>query len=305
MKKEIYKPIFIIGCPRSGTSILHTILASHPHLAWFSSYTNWFPRIPPLAVFSKMFDIPSLWRFFSVREGERFLPLPIESWNIWRYCDPEFPLSMPLKKRPRALTKNDVTEIAVRRIRRTISRHLAWQKKRRFITKYTNYPRMAYLTEVLPDSIFINVLRDGRAVAYSIMNMMSNRNWFPTPDRRLWQRNWPEEWVRFYHDCGRLPIVFAANMWQYFTKEILQESSRMDRSRYFELRYEELVSAPSKTIEKIAEFCELEWNAAFRDKLRSFHLENMNFKWKRNLSSRQKELLESSLRGSLEPLNYA
>ena len=43
------RPIFLIGMPRSGTTLLFTGLAVHPQLAWFSQYTHLFPRLTPLA----------------------------------------------------------------------------------------------------------------------------------------------------------------------------------------------------------------------------------------------------------------
>jgi len=37
---EIKKPIFIVGVPRSGTTLLYTLLAQHPELGWFSKDTT-------------------------------------------------------------------------------------------------------------------------------------------------------------------------------------------------------------------------------------------------------------------------
>jgi len=36
---EITKPIFIVGVPRSGTTLLYHLLGQHPSLAWFSKNT--------------------------------------------------------------------------------------------------------------------------------------------------------------------------------------------------------------------------------------------------------------------------
>ena len=33
---EIIKPIFIVGVPRSGTTLLYHLLAQHPDVGWFS-----------------------------------------------------------------------------------------------------------------------------------------------------------------------------------------------------------------------------------------------------------------------------
>jgi len=36
VENQIIKPIFIIGVPRSGTTLIYRILCKHPDLAWFS-----------------------------------------------------------------------------------------------------------------------------------------------------------------------------------------------------------------------------------------------------------------------------
>ena len=38
-KLEIIKPIFIVGVPRSGTTLMYRLLGQHPSLAWFSTNT--------------------------------------------------------------------------------------------------------------------------------------------------------------------------------------------------------------------------------------------------------------------------
>ena len=38
-KDNIEKPIFIVGVPRSGTTLLYTLLAQHKDLGWFSRDT--------------------------------------------------------------------------------------------------------------------------------------------------------------------------------------------------------------------------------------------------------------------------
>ena len=44
MAIEIRAPIFILGAPRSGTSVLYEKLARHPDLTWISNITKKVPR---------------------------------------------------------------------------------------------------------------------------------------------------------------------------------------------------------------------------------------------------------------------
>ena len=44
MSTEIDKPIFIVGSPRSGTSIFFSKMCQHPDLAYFTYTSKKFPR---------------------------------------------------------------------------------------------------------------------------------------------------------------------------------------------------------------------------------------------------------------------
>ena len=55
---EIRRPIFLIGMPRSGTSVLSESISLHEDLGCLSNYLNWFPSNPYLAFFHRFTDIP-------------------------------------------------------------------------------------------------------------------------------------------------------------------------------------------------------------------------------------------------------
>ncbi len=304
MGKDIHKPIFVIGAPRSGTTIFTVMFSYHPQLAWFSNYSNRFPRFPQLALASRIFDFPVLGPILFKERRPWILPHPTEGWNIWEHCSPAFRPPIPGNEAPKPPTEDDVTEDARRRIRRTIRDHMVWQSKPRFFTKYTEFPRIRYLNEVLPDCQFLHILRDGRAVANSIYNYMLKRGWFTQSERESWERNWPEDLVQVYHDSSKSPVVFAGLVWLYFVNEILQEKNAISENRYLEVRYEELTEDSRQTMKKVADFCELDWNDTFKNYIDMFPLKSMNYKWRENLDGGQKELLNSALHDMLKSLNY-
>ena len=43
MRKQVVRPIFIVGAPRSGTNIFYRTFAKHPDLAWISNITKKIP----------------------------------------------------------------------------------------------------------------------------------------------------------------------------------------------------------------------------------------------------------------------
>jgi hypothetical protein len=304
MGKDVDKPIFIIGAPRSGTTIFGVIFSYHPQLAWFSHLSDKYPRIPQLAIASRVFDFPVFGPILFKGRRPWILPHPTEGWNIWRYCSPVFRPPVLPNEPPQPPTETDVTEDSRRRIRKVIKGHLVWQMKPRFMTKYTEFPRIRYLNEIFPDSQFIHILRDGRAVSNSIYNFMIGRGWFSQNERDSWEKNWPEEWVQAYHESNKSRAVFAGMIWQYYVTEILREKNTISESRYIEVRYEELMEDSRQTMKRVTDFCGLEWSESFKNYIDMFSLKSRNFKWKENLDTRQKDLLESALRDSLTSLNY-
>ena len=51
------KPIFLIGCPRSGTTILLRLIAAHEELAWVSRYVNKLPKRLSLTLLNRVYDL--------------------------------------------------------------------------------------------------------------------------------------------------------------------------------------------------------------------------------------------------------
>jgi len=57
MKQEIKERLFIVGCPRSGTTLLQTLLAAHPQVKSFPE-THFIPHL--ISKWSRITKIPSL-----------------------------------------------------------------------------------------------------------------------------------------------------------------------------------------------------------------------------------------------------
>jgi hypothetical protein len=55
---NIDRPIFIIGAPRSGTTILLDILAGNEGVSWISNYVNSAPSETWRSVINRLYDVP-------------------------------------------------------------------------------------------------------------------------------------------------------------------------------------------------------------------------------------------------------
>jgi hypothetical protein len=149
---------------------------------------------------------------------------------------------------------------------------------------------------------FVHVIRDGRAVANSLLNVYfwwgwrgpENWRWGPLPDQ------FREEWEQ----SERSFVVLAAIQWKMHMAAVELSKGQIEASEFFELRYEDLCENPRETIATVLEFAGIEWNPVFEREFLRFNLKNTNEKWKTDLNSVQQRLLEKSLAESLNRYGY-
>lgn len=270
--ETIDRPIFLLGCGRSGTTVIYDILCGHPRFGWFSSYSQRWPRHPELAMLSVLHDID-----FLRRHPFKGFPAPSEGHTVWDVCKP-----VPDSPGDPPLTEEDADDETIARARRMVALHLRYQRKSRFINKNTrNTRRLRFLDRIFPDARFVHVLRDPLAVTASLLKV---RFW---PTLKVWseERITPRTWeVR-----GGDPAVLAARLWVAEVEAALQDREilDLDDSRYLEVHYEELVEQPGKAVARVLAFAGLNPSPRFERHLARFKLQNMNHKFRWRLSPSQ------------------
>jgi Sulfotransferase family len=261
--QSIERPIFVIGCGRSGTTVLYEALCAHPHVAWFSNYTERWPRTPQLALLSY------LRRFQRIcRSSSRFAPKPVEGYPLWNMCSAR---SEVAGNAP--LVESDVFESESQCLKQLIADHLRYQHASRFVNKNTrNSRRIRYLRQIFPDAQFIHLLRDPRATAASLV-------------RVSWWRDLPLWWAdnqtpRRLTARGHTDAVLAANHWRFVVERLLADSQTLPASQYLEVRYEEFIDSPTQVLAQIVEFCGLPWSASFAKNVAERRLVSANTKFR-------------------------
>jgi hypothetical protein len=108
-------------------------------------------------------------------------------------------------------------------------------------TKQKNKPRWAektpdnifhveFINQIFPTCQFINVIRDGRDVVCS------------------YKQRW-----------GRFTLLSAISTWNKAIDFSLQYRKQLPKERYFEVRYEELVTNPEKTTQDLMSYLQEKW----------------------------------------------
>ena len=285
-KKKIHKPIFIVGCGRSGTTIFYEIMAWHKDLAWISNYSNWYYSIFPYAA-----GLCVLYRSDFVKRltGRRF-PKPREGHRVWDWCHPVFesPNDPPLDE-------SDVTPKSSFRVRKMVIDHIRYSGKKRFINKNTrNSRRIRYLNAIFPDAKFIHIIRDGRAVVASLNKFREKLTpWILKENENL----------RLEDDADR-NVEIAALLWMAETNKILNDKEDLHPSQYCEIKYEDLMRSPVATMKGVCRFCELNWSDEYAEFIKRKQLKNFNYRFKERLTDNQISKVEKMIRIFSHNLGY-
>lgn len=287
---QIKKPIFIIGSGRCGSTIFHKIFARHPQVAWLSGFCEKYPKKPGInRWFMKAIDIPILGDYFIKKAT------PGEAYVLWEQHCKGF--SKPF----RDLTKNDLTYISKSNIQKIMEKMLT-KRRNRLLIKITGWSRIEFLKEIFTDAKFIHVLRDGRGVTNSLINVGFWRGW-EGPQKWRWgmlNEKYRKEWEKY----DKSFVILAAIEWKILIDSVENARKELHPSQFLEIKYENLMSEPVRVFKEVIDFCELEWTTHFKSKIEKFELRNMNNKWKENLTELQKEMLNEFLKDYLKKYNY-
>jgi sulfotransferase family protein len=288
---ENRSPIIIVGAGRTGTTVFHRMLSEHPHLAWLPGrICARFPeRLELSRLFMKGLDYPVVGELLRrrIKAGE--------SYPFWEHHCKGF--SAPY----RDLVAADVTNKTKKHLPRTTAKILT-EKRNRLLLKVTGWPRIGFLSEVFEDARFIHMMRDGRAVANSMINVYFWRGWKGPQDWGWGELSRAQE--KEWNGHGQSFVVLAAIQWKILMDAMEKAKNTISSERFLEIRYEDLCSDPVGQVQKVTQFCELEWTVGLERRLRKYQLKNTNDKFKYDLTAKQQSDLEEVVGDYLRRYGY-
>ncbi len=296
-------PIFVMGTGRCGLTPLMDVIAYHKDLAWPSQYLNrpYLTNKLYLAYLSRIAD----WRIFnsSKKHTSYFFPKHSEATILYNSCFNGF--SSPY----RDLRVDDVTFNASRKFKMMTETIIKYQDKRRFITEYSGWSRIRFLKKIFPKAVFIHVVRDGRAVANSLINVDYWNGWGGT-SKWLWGQP-PKEYEELLDEYDYSFLALAAIQWKMTLNNIRSTSKILDGDNFLEVRYEDLVKSPSDIAEKCLKFLNLDTDCRiFKNNLKVakiFDANNTKFRikpWGESLDDNQIDMLNKMLEEELRNYDY-
>lgn len=278
--------VFLVGAPRSGTSLVYRALSLHPRAAYMS---NWLRRRPGWRALSLLNRIPrampqqqvrywfgeesNAYRYGRRRSlAERLFPAPVEGGPVFERCG--------VREDDRHATPEHAAAL-----RRSFDGLVRFGGGSTVISKrIANNRLIPLLAEVFPEARFVSIVRDGRAVAYSL----SKVDWW-NEARIWWLDQTPAEW----RQSGKDDWELCARVWVEDVRAVAAGLATVQPGRVLQVSYEQLVGAPLEGLRRIARFSGLPDSAQWTASLGKIRFANQNEGWRRGLDAAQVERMEA------------
>lgn len=221
-------PIFVVGCPRSGTFLLSTRIEEELDLAaplethfipYFYRYRFLFGDLSRRTNRARLLD--AIYTFLEIWNREM-----LETGAI----DPENDFSL-LSTRCSSDKILENSESYCTVIKNMFNEYSALQQRSGWLDKsaYFRHLDLNLLSKIFPEALFVHLIRDGRDVSLS----------------------WSKLWI------APSSISQAAALWREHVLEKMNWGSR-NNQRYLEIKYEDLIAIPENVLKDISNFLAVE-----------------------------------------------
>jgi hypothetical protein len=213
------RPVFVGGCPRSGTTLLRTMLNAHPDLA-----------VPhETRILIDGYRRRAMWGDLAAPENRR----RVAQWVVERRVSRYWQLT------------DDADELVERMVAAAPTIGSVLSAGFRLYTERHGKPRwgekrpsvvlnLDAVFAMFPDAQYVNVVRDPRAVVASI--------------RKVGRR----------HGWGAHGLPGGTDTWERSVRAADRWRRRLAADRFLELRYEDLVADPAAALGRIVSFLDLD-----------------------------------------------
>jgi LPS sulfotransferase NodH len=272
------RPVFVMGCHRSGTNLLYDTLLSAGGFAIYRGY------LPVYEILIPHFGPPN-----DPHRREKLVAAWLHTKSFERTGLKAEEISSKLLSE--CHTGGDFIHIVMDEIA-NIGGAQRWA-----LYDPDSVLHVAQIKREIPDALFVHIVRDGRDIALSLMKMGGFR---PFPWNRQ-QRN----------------LLETALYWDWMVHNG-RRSGRQFPADYIEIHYEKLVTEPRAVMAKLGEFIDhdLDYDRIQETGLGSLSASNSSFRgdeketrnpvsrWKERLTHQEIASLESVIGESLEEFGY-
>lgn len=270
------RPIIIFGAARSGTSLLHRLFTLHEQTAWLTRLCDLYPDRPALNRFHlQLVDRPLIGPWLRRRL------VPGECYPFWEHHSPGF--SRPF----RDLTEADLLPHTQQRLP-LLLRQMTTARRSRPVLKVTGWPRVGWLRGIWPRARFVHIVRDGRAVLSSTLQVGFWMGWQGPHNWRFGPL--PERYQALWEAHDRSFVALAGIGWNLVQDATLALPNAAD---VFTIRYENLCADPVAVLQQTADFCDLPWTPGFARAVAAYPVRTTDNRWREELTPPQQAIADA------------
>jgi len=299
--------VFIVGSPRSGTTLLGDILDLHPRIVrWYEPYfvlDHYFRYLPD--------DCRT--KQHVTKKVKRYITKKFNCYKDKRDGD------IIVDKSPRNSLKipflleifPDAKFIHIIRDGRdaTLSIHKEWLKRKKILETMRGLRKWKHSFEVIRDHInrqplFIHKLAALSFELVGLKNILKEKG-FLHKSRWNGRIGWGpliEDWQSVIDEVSL--VEFNALQWKNCVEAVRKESEHLSISSFLEIRYENLIQHPESSLERIFSFLKVSCPEDFMSRLPALKHTNFN-KWKNAFTEKEKAAIGPLIHPLLVKLKYA
>lgn len=237
-----YPPVFIIGAPRSGTTLLYQLLINRYRFAYFNNITALLYLSPTVAFWLTQRLVPGkagMADYQSKHGATAKWYGPHEAGNFWYRW---FPKGMYVHVPPGAIHRTVLDEL-----RQEMAAVAAVTRESLLLKNTYNTMRIAPLIEAFPEASFIVLRRDPFYTAQSILasRVETNKNkevWWSVPPKEIDEINQHPYWEQVVEQV------------YYIYKQIDADRRCFGGEYFYDVHYEKLCQDTHQTLDGIEAF---------------------------------------------------
>jgi hypothetical protein len=273
--------VFMVGTGRCGSTVVARVLASHRAVGFISEIDLRLRRLSGAlpsnnAVFRGLGNSLALTAAAPNRGGVRASAARIADrfrtvagpWEAYELLADEV---SPMVAAPfRDLVAPDAAPWVAERFRRFFVNRALESRKPFFLHKFTGWPRARFINAVFPDARFIHVVRDGRAVANSLLQVPWWRGYRGPPEWTFGPLR--EDYAKEWDASGQSFAVLAALEWKTLMDAFEVTEQEIPSDRWLNVRYEDFVDEPREALDRMLGFAGLSWTQEFERQFATWNI---------------------------------
>lgn len=285
MSEGNWRPAFIVGPGRSGSTLLYKLLCLHRDVGFISNYDEKFMRFPfvskiaddflcsPKARAYAWFDHGGGAYYLNRSFYKKVVPTPVEGERLFRECS----LDMGRAMASDASISGDIRDL--------LSRLQRQKNKRVIVVKRTALNKsIPLLHRTFPDARFVYLIRDGRSVVNSLLKVY----WWPETPLPWADWQTPSELEK----NGMDKVSIASKTWLAGVEYAEFGLSNVPADRVFKIRYEDLLDNPHEWISSLMKFLGVEDVREYMDTFRMMNISNKHGGWTNKFSPDELNVME-------------